>query len=73
MLGNVSEWVNDWYGDYSAGPQTDPRGPSTGSKRVHRGGGRNAGSNICRASFRNHYAPPGFTFYSLGFRAARTP
>jgi formylglycine-generating enzyme required for sulfatase activity len=40
MTGNVFEWCWDRYGDayYRSSPETDPRGPSTGSIRVHRGG-----------------------------------
>lgn len=38
MSGNVSEWCQDWYGNYSASAQTNPTGPSSGTKRVHRGG-----------------------------------
>jgi formylglycine-generating enzyme required for sulfatase activity len=72
MLGNVLEGVNDSWGDYSADPQTDPRGPSTGSYRVFRGGCSSNSSSYCRASVRNLAYPDLIDSY-FGFRAARTP
>jgi len=40
MIGNVTEWVADWFGEdyYASSPATDPPGPETGEWRVVRGG-----------------------------------
>jgi formylglycine-generating enzyme required for sulfatase activity len=38
MSGSVFEWCSDWYGDYPTFEQTNPKGASSGSERVVRGG-----------------------------------
>jgi len=73
MLGNVWEWVNDWYGDYSADAQTNPTGPASGSTRVVRGGGWINGPNGVRSSGRPYGVSPCCSISFIGFRVARTP
>ena len=52
MSGNVCEWCQDWYGDYSSGEQTNPTGPSSGSDRVRRGFSWNSDLKYSRVSSR---------------------
>ena len=70
MLGNVTEWTGDWYGDYP-GTVTDPTGPAAGSSRVIRGGSWDSDARGARAAFRS-YRMPDFRQVNLGFRLSRT-
>ena len=72
MSGNVYEWCFDWYGSYSAGAQTNPQGPSSGSSRVLRGGSWNFSARNCRVSYRNR-SDPSYGSRSSGLRLVLVP
>ena len=52
MSGNVWEWCQDFYGNYSSGSQTNPTGAVLARERVYRGGSWNFSAESCRVSIR---------------------
>ena len=52
MSGNVYEWCNDWFGNYSEDAQTNPIGPDSGTSHVARGGSWQVGEFYSRVSCR---------------------
>ncbi len=67
MSGNVREWCWDWYGSYSSGSQSDPRGPASGSRRVNRGGSWYYSAGLLRSAYR-YSNRPGNSYNNVGFR-----
>jgi formylglycine-generating enzyme required for sulfatase activity len=69
MLGNVWEWVNDWYDQnyYQSSPSQDPPGPTGGQFRVLRGGSWVFNPRVVRVSSRDGVVPA-YRSDRVGFR-----
>ena len=69
MSGNVWEWTQDWFGNYSSDAQTNPTGPTSGTNRAYRGGASSDNDRNCRVS-RRLGATTSSAFFDLGLRLA---
>jgi len=69
MLGNVWEWTADWFGkdSYESSDARDPKGRSSGTYRVLRGGAWDDDARNTRLSNRYWLKPESREFYA-GFR-----
>jgi formylglycine-generating enzyme required for sulfatase activity len=74
MSGNVGEWVNDWYGEYSEDAKTNPQGPESGrlNGRATRGGSWEEAAWCCTV-FHRDSSNPDIRDNTIGFRLVLDP
>jgi len=72
MSGNVDEWCSDWYDSdyYSNSPSSNPKGPSSGSYHVYRGGSWASPADDCRVKCRSDWGSFDSECF-IGFRVSR--
>ncbi len=73
MVGNVGEWVADYYQQdyYGKGPKANPQGPESGCFRVVRSGGWFSGK-MCNTVYSRTAIPTYWVDFNVGFRCARS-
>jgi formylglycine-generating enzyme required for sulfatase activity len=78
MHGNVWEWCQDWFSEYSGGVAVDPQGPDTGSYRVIRSGywgywNDCVNARHCWSAYRLRDLPDHGDYAIIGFRSVPAP
>ncbi len=68
MLGNVRQWVGDWFARYQLNAVSDPQGPTSGQFKVVRGASYADHSDRVRVSARESGLERGYRNNSTGFR-----
>ncbi len=73
MVGNVMEWVADWYRKdfYEKAPDRNPKGPAKGAARVLRGGSWYTDDPWDLDASGRQRITPGFWDDDIGFRCAK--
>ncbi len=73
MSGNVSEWCQDWKGNYTSKAVSDPQGPSSGEWRIRRGSSASGPCSYSRAAWRYGYGYPDYCGSDVGLRLVWAP
>ena len=73
MSGNIGEWTADWYAEdyYKKSQEKNPKGPSSGEKKVVRGGTWDNYKTGLEAASRANYSPKSGGIATLGVRCAQ--
>ena len=74
MLGNVSEWVADWYDPqwYEKNERENPQGPASGTQKTVRGSSFETSAGELHSAARAGLDPESFS-NTVGFRCALSP